>query len=91
MLGRLFASEEWLGSLPDSLYKKWKALLDADLETSTDLNEEEKEYYRSRPARVAVVHKRAEFGPLLTVLSRSASIIEDDAPDERIIQVARAA
>jgi hypothetical protein len=43
------------------------------------------------PARVAVVHKGGEFGPLLTVLSRSASIIEDDAPSERIRKIARAA
>jgi hypothetical protein len=43
------------------------------------------------PSRVAVVHSRAEFGPLLTVLSRSASIIEDDAPNERILQLASAA
>lgn len=43
------------------------------------------------PARVAVVQKRSEFGPLLTVLSRSASIIEDDAPTAKICQLARAA
>jgi hypothetical protein len=43
------------------------------------------------PARVAVIHKGAEFGPLLTVLSRSASIIEDNAPNERLRQLARAA
>lgn len=43
------------------------------------------------PGRVAVIHKRAEFGPLLTVLSRSASIIEDDSPNERILQLAKAA
>jgi hypothetical protein len=43
------------------------------------------------PARVAVVHNRAEFGALLTVLARSASIIEDDAPNDRIMQLARAA
>jgi hypothetical protein len=43
------------------------------------------------PSRVAVVHKRSEFGPLLTVLSRSASVIEDDTPPERIRKLARAA
>jgi hypothetical protein len=43
------------------------------------------------PARVAVVHKRSEFGPLLTVLSRSANVIEDDTPTERIRVLARAA
>jgi hypothetical protein len=43
------------------------------------------------PQRVAVVRKRAEFGSLLTVLSRSANIIEDDYSNERIIQLAKAA
>jgi hypothetical protein len=43
------------------------------------------------PARVAVVQKRSEFGPLLTVLSRSASVIEDDTSSDRIKQLARAA
>jgi hypothetical protein len=43
------------------------------------------------PTRVAVVHRRAEFGPLLTVLSRSASIIEDDAPNDRLRQLAKSA
>jgi hypothetical protein len=43
------------------------------------------------PNRVAVVHKRTEFGPLLTVLARSANIIEDDAPNERIRRLASAA
>jgi hypothetical protein len=43
------------------------------------------------PARVAVVHNRADFGPLLTVLSRSASVIEDDAPIESLRRLASAA
>jgi hypothetical protein len=43
------------------------------------------------PQRVAVVHNRAELGTLLTVLSRSANVIEDDAPDDRIRQLAKAA
>jgi hypothetical protein len=43
------------------------------------------------PGRVAVVHNRAEFGPLLTVLSRSASVIEDDAPNESLRRLASAA
>jgi hypothetical protein len=33
------------------------------------------------PTRVAVVHKRREFGTYLTVLQRSANVIEDTAPD----------
>jgi hypothetical protein len=43
------------------------------------------------PSRVAIVRNRAEFGPLLTVLSRSANIIEDDVPNERLRQLAKAA
>jgi hypothetical protein len=43
------------------------------------------------PQRVAVVRKQAEFGTLLTVLARSANVIEDDAPNDRIIQLAKAA
>jgi hypothetical protein len=43
------------------------------------------------PHRVAVVHKKAELGTLLTVLSRSADVIEDDAPNERIRRLAAAA
>jgi len=43
------------------------------------------------PKRVAVVHKRSELGTLLTVLSRSANVIEDDAPNDRIRQLATAA
>jgi hypothetical protein len=46
---------------------------------------------KDAPIRVAVVHKHSEFGPLLTVLSRSANVIEDDAPTERIQKLARAA
>jgi hypothetical protein len=43
------------------------------------------------PQRVAVVKKRGEFGSLLTVLSRSANIIEEDSPNDRIIQLTKAA
>src|SRR5262249_20338660 len=43
------------------------------------------------PQRVAVVAKRVEFGSLLNVLARSANIIEEDSPNDRIIQIAKAA
>ena len=43
------------------------------------------------PQRVAVVRKRGEFGSLLTVLARSANIIEEDSPNDRIIQLTKAA
>ncbi|HMN51576.1 MAG TPA: hypothetical protein PKB01_05905 [Xanthobacteraceae bacterium] len=43
------------------------------------------------PRRVAVVQNRNDFGTLLTVLSRSADVIEDDAPATRIRRLAEAA
>jgi hypothetical protein len=43
------------------------------------------------PQRIAVVRKRVEFGSLLTVLARSANIIEEDSPNDRIIQLTKAA
>lgn len=43
------------------------------------------------PQRVAIVQKRSELGTLLTVLSRTASVIEDDSPSDRIRQLASAA
>ncbi len=46
---------------------------------------------RDAPRRVAVVHNRAELGTLLTVLSRSADVIEDDTPNDRIRRLAEAA
>ncbi len=43
------------------------------------------------PQRVAVVHNKKELGTLLTVLSRSANVIDDDESKERIIRLANAA
>jgi hypothetical protein len=43
------------------------------------------------PQRVAVVHNKKELGTLLTVLSRSANVIDDDETKERIVRLARAA
>lgn len=43
------------------------------------------------PERVAVVPNLAEIGTLLTVLSRSAHVIQDDASKEKISQLAKAA
>ncbi len=46
---------------------------------------------KDAPHRVAVVQNRAELGSLLTVLSRSADVIEDDTPSEKIRRLAEAA
>jgi hypothetical protein len=46
---------------------------------------------KDAPARVAVVHNKEEFGTLLQVLSQSASVIDDDAPDSTIVRLAKAA
>jgi len=43
------------------------------------------------PERVAVVRKKKEFGTLLGVLSQSASVIDEDAPDATIQRLAKAA
>jgi hypothetical protein len=43
------------------------------------------------PVRVAAVHERAELGSMLGVLSQAANVIEDDTPDDTVIQFARAA
>lgn len=43
------------------------------------------------PQRVAVVPNKKELGALLTVLSRSANVIDDNETSERIIRLARAA
>jgi hypothetical protein len=43
------------------------------------------------PQRVAVVPDLSELGTLLTVLQRSASVIEDNAPTDRIVTLAKAA
>ena len=33
------------------------------------------------PARIAVVHRKAALGDLLTVVAQAARVVEDDAPD----------
>jgi hypothetical protein len=43
------------------------------------------------PHRVAVVQNKKELGALLTVLSRSANVIDDNESNERIVRLARAA
>jgi hypothetical protein len=43
------------------------------------------------PHRVAVVQKKSELGKLLTVLSRSADVIDDDETSDRIRRLAMAA
>jgi hypothetical protein len=43
------------------------------------------------PQRVAVVHDKKELGTLLTVLSRSANVIDDNETSERIVRLAKAA
>jgi hypothetical protein len=43
------------------------------------------------PERVAVVRKKKDFGTLLGVLSQSASVIDEDAPDATIQRLAKAA
>ncbi|THD70959.1 MAG: hypothetical protein E7813_06705 [Bradyrhizobium sp.] len=46
---------------------------------------------KDAPHRVAVVQNKKELGTLLTVLSRSANVIDDDESSERIIRLAKAA
>jgi hypothetical protein len=43
------------------------------------------------PHRVAVVQNKKELGALLTVLSRSANVIDDNESNERIVRLAKAA
>jgi hypothetical protein len=43
------------------------------------------------PTRVAVVHKKGEFGTYLSVLSQAASVIDEDVPDDTLIRLAKAA
>jgi hypothetical protein len=43
------------------------------------------------PHRVAVVPRKKELGTLLTVLSRSANVIDENESNERIAKLARAA
>jgi hypothetical protein len=43
------------------------------------------------PNRIAVVHRKSEFGTWLGVLTQAASVIDGDVPDEIYIQLARAA
>jgi hypothetical protein len=46
---------------------------------------------REAPVRVAVVHRKAEFGTLLGVLSQSANVVDDDVPDDTFLHLAKAA
>ena len=46
---------------------------------------------KTAPARVAVVHKKKEFGTLLGVLSQSANVVDEDASDRTIERLAEAA
>jgi hypothetical protein len=46
---------------------------------------------KDAPHRVAVVQNKSELGKLLTVLSRSADVIDDAEPDDRIRKLALAA
>jgi hypothetical protein len=46
---------------------------------------------REAPNRVAMVHEKKQFGTLLSVLSQSASVIDDDAPDAAIVRLSKAA
>jgi hypothetical protein len=43
------------------------------------------------PNRIAVVHRKAEFGTWLGVITQSASVIDADVPDETYARLARAA
>jgi len=40
------------------------------------------------PARVAVVHRKADLGDLLAVLSQAARVVEEDAPDRALTRAA---
>ena len=46
---------------------------------------------KDAPARVAIVHNKKDFGTLLGVLSQSANVVDEDAPDATIDKLARAA
>jgi len=46
---------------------------------------------KDAPGRVAVVHNKQEFGTYLQVLSQSASVIDEGAPDSTIVRLAKAA
>jgi hypothetical protein len=43
------------------------------------------------PHRIAVVHRKSEFGTLLGVLTQAANVIDDDVADETLMQLVRAA
>jgi hypothetical protein len=46
---------------------------------------------KEAPAGVAIVHKKKDFGTLLGVLAQSANVADEDAFDETIEKLARAA
>ncbi|HZQ12801.1 MAG TPA: hypothetical protein VFB31_08335 [Pseudolabrys sp.] len=46
---------------------------------------------KDAPTRVAIVHKKKEFGTFLGVLSQAASVIDEDVSDETITRLADAA
>jgi hypothetical protein len=46
---------------------------------------------KDAPHRVAVVHNKSELGKLLTILSRSADVIDDNETNDRIRRLAAAA
>jgi len=43
------------------------------------------------PGRVAVVHKKSEFGPWLGLLSQAANVIDADVPNSVFERIAEAA
>lgn len=46
---------------------------------------------KSAPGRVAMVHRKKDFGTLLGVLSQSANVIDDDVADSTIVRLSKAA
>jgi hypothetical protein len=46
---------------------------------------------KDAPARVAMVHKKKDFGTFLAVLSQSASVVDDDVSDTTIVRLSKAA
>ena len=46
---------------------------------------------KDAPNRVAIVHKKNEFGTYLGVLSQAASVVDEDVPDNTIIRLSEAA
>lgn len=46
---------------------------------------------KDAPARVAVVHKKEEFGTYLSVLSQAANVVDDTVADDVLVKLAKAA